>query len=267
MPGINRRRPAAILKVVIGGLLLLLLMSGCQAEDDSWERIRESGVLRVGVDPTFPPFALANEESVEGIDIDLARLLASELGVEAQFSYFGYDGLYDALTTGQVDVLISALVIVPERTKDIAYTESYYDAGQFLIIPAGASDIEGMDDLDGHTLAVELGAMGHVEALDRQRKLNSLTIQTYEGVSEALTAVMAGEADAVLVDSVSGRLFLREHAGGPPLVRLPQPVTSEPYAAAVRIEDQLLLAELNNALARITSVGELKTVIDRWLGP
>ena len=77
--------------------------------------------MRVGIDPTYPPFALADDAGLRGIDVDFAQALAEELGLEAQFTYFGYDGLYDALTTGQVDVLISALVILPEKTKHIAY--------------------------------------------------------------------------------------------------------------------------------------------------
>ncbi|MHC5804418.1 transporter substrate-binding domain-containing protein, partial [Streptococcus pyogenes] len=91
-------------------------------------------------------------------DVDLARELAKTLGLEVQFSYFGYDGLYDALTTGQVDALISALVIMPERTKDIAYSSAYFDAGQFLVV-SDMTGVNGMTDLSGHTLAVELGAL------------------------------------------------------------------------------------------------------------
>ena len=48
---------------------------------------------------------------LEGFDIDLASAIATDLGLTAEFVYFGYDGLYDALQTEQVDVLISALVI------------------------------------------------------------------------------------------------------------------------------------------------------------
>ncbi len=246
---------------VLGGLLLLL--AGCGSGEDTWARIEASGVLRVGVDPTFPPFALAEGADVRGIDVDLARALADEMGLEAQFTYFGYDGLYDALTTGQVDALISALVVVPDRTADVAYTGSYYDAGQFLIAPAG-SDLTGMADLDGRALAVELGALGHVEALEWQRRLPGLSVITYGSVDEALAAVAAGEAAAALVDSVSGRLYLRDHPT-PPLALLAEPVTSEPYAIAVRIGDRTLHRELSAALAALEANGELERIVARWL--
>lgn len=273
MPAIDRQhRPPARwrkwLLVVSIMTMSLLLLPACRADRESWARIQQSGVLRVGVDPTFPPFALDDKGTLTGIDIDLARALAAEMGLEAQFTYFGYDGLYDALSTEQVDVLLSALVVAPERTRDFAYSDPYYDAGQVLMIPADESAIATANDLNGQRLAVELGALGHVEALALQHAQPSLQVQTYGGVNEALDALAAGEADAALVDGVSGRLYLRERpAAARPLLRLPQPVTKEPYAAVVRIEDRTVLTEINGALQRLSAAGELDAILNRWLGP
>lgn len=261
MPGIRRTIPATAGLLLMAGLMLA---AGCRSDGDSWERIRESGVLRIGIDPTFPPFALADGDALEGIDADLGRALAAELGLEPQFTYFGYDGLYDALATNQVDVLLSALVLVPERTKDVAYATPYFDAGLVLVVPA-ESDVAAMNDLSGRTLAVELGALGHVEALEWQKHLDDLTIVTYESTAGTIGAVAGGEADAALVDSVSGRLFLRDQPADD-LTLLKEPVYSEPYSPAVRIEDRILLMEINEALARLADTGRLDEIINQHLG-
>lgn len=244
--------------------IMVVALVGCDGKGDSWERIAANGVLRVGLDPTYPPFEVADDDGVRGLDVDLARALAGDLGLEAEFVYFGYDGLYDALSTGQVDVLLSALVVMPERTRDFAYSEPYFNAGEVLIVPAGSGSIERMADLNGHTLAVELGARGHVEATAWEKRLPDLTVRSYPSPDEALTAVANGAADAALIDSVSGRLFV---AGEPRLQRAPTPVTVEPYAIVVRIEDEILLARLNQSLAHLAETGELDEIIARWLGP
>ncbi len=246
-------------------LCALLLLVGCQAEDDTWEAIAASGVLRVGIDPTFPPFATADGPDVQGLDVDLARALAEELGLEAQFTYFGYDGLYDALTTRQVDALVSALVIAPERGKEVAYSDSYFDAGQALLVPAGSA-VAGMADLDGGTLAVELGALGHVEAQAWQSRLPALAVAPYGSADEALDAVAAGQADAALVDSTGGRLYRRDHPESG-LRQLDPPVVAEPYAIAVRIGDRTLQQRLNEALAALRRSGRLEEMTTRWFGP
>ena len=245
-----------------------VLTAGCNQTGDSWERIQENGVLRVGIDPTFPPFAVDSEGVLEGIDVDLSRALAAEMDLEPQFSYFGYDGLYDALTTGQVDVLVSALVITPERTREIAYTTPYFDAGLVFVMPPDHAGFTSMNELDNHTLSVELGALAHVEALEQQRQFDSLTVQTHNSAADALIAVMTGEADIALVDHVSARFFLKEVAAGDSdLVMFPDPTNSEPYAIAIRIEDRILLTELNEALDRMRTSGRLNDIIDKHLGP
>lgn len=254
----------------VATLLCGLYLVSCQRIDDSWERVAASGVLRVGLDPTFPPFETADEQGLHGLDVDLAHALANDLGLTAEFTYFGYDGLYDTLTTGQVDVLLSALVVAPERTEDVAYSQSYFNAGEILIIPEGEQGVSGLDDLDGRAIAVELGALGHVEATAWAQRLPNLTIQTYESVTAALDAVASGGADAGLVDAVNGRLYLAGQtaaAGRQTLIRLPEPVTLEPYALAVRIDDQMLLEQLNQSLDRLAASGELEAIIERWLGP
>jgi polar amino acid transport system substrate-binding protein len=248
-------------------IFAVALLVGCGDKDDSWPRIEREGVLRVGLDPTFPPFEVTAESAdsgVAGLDVDLAHALAGELGLEAEFVYFGYDGLYDALATEQVDVLISALVIVPGRMRDFAYSEPYFNAGEILVIPAGSS-IEEMADLDGRRLAVELGAQGHVEATRWAKRLSDLTVLPHASADDALDAVSVGEADAALVDGVSGRLYLKERPASA-LLRGGAPVTVEPYAMVVRIEDETLLAKLDEALSSLTVAGELESLIERWLG-
>lgn len=244
-------------------ILTTLLLTGCQTADNSWERVQTAGVLRVGLDPTYPPFEVDDGSGVYGLDVDLAKAIADDLGLEVQFVYFGYDGLYDALATDQVDVLISALVIIPERTRDFSYSEPYFNAGEILIVPADNETITSMADLGGQTLAVELGSLGHVEATEWAKRVADLEILTFATAVEAMTAVQQGEAHAALTDAISGRLFLRDHDG---LKRLPQSVTVEPFALVVRSKDRQLLTMLNQSLATLQQSGQLDQIETEWLG-
>lgn len=243
---------------------LLLAAAGCGGQD-TWQQVQARGVLRVGLDPTYPPFELADGVPLQGLDVDLARALAADLGLTAEFVHYGYDGLYDALLTEQVDVLISALVVAPERTADFAYSDPYFNAGQLLIVPRESAGVAGMAELNGRSLAVELGAQGHVVATEWARRLPALTVIPHQTPDAALAAVAAGAADAALVDAISGRLYLKTHPDAA-LRRLPEPVTVEPYALVVRAADQRLLRQLNDSLARLQAGGELARITTRWLG-
>ncbi|NJN54430.1 MAG: amino acid ABC transporter substrate-binding protein [Anaerolineae bacterium] len=212
----------------------------------------------------IPPFEAADANGVYGLDVDLAHALAADLGLQPEFVLFGYDGLYDALATGQVDVLISALVIAPERAEDFATSEPYFNAGEILVVRPEETEIMEMADLgDGRTIAVELGALGHVEAIRWAKELPNLVVVPYPTADEAMTAVIQGEADAALVDAISGRLFISQN---PTLKRIAEPVTVEPFALVTRIGDRRLLEQLNNSLSRLEKNGQLDKISQQWLG-
>ncbi len=241
-------------------LLLLLLLTACRAESGTWQRIQQDGILRVGLDPTYPPFEIGDENGLHGIDVDLAESIAREMGLgDVEFVWIGYDGLYDGLLTGKVDLLISALIIVPSQMDDFAYSTPYFDAGERLIVPQ-QSPIISMDDLN--SVAVELGAQGHVEALAWQKTVPTLEIQPYNTAEEALTAVLEKNTDGVVMDGINGRLFLQSH---PDLRIRPAPVTMEPFAIVVRKDDQTLLKELNDVLEILGKNGRLDEILAKWL--
>lgn len=219
------------------------------------------GELRVGIDASYPPFGLDINGELSGLDVDLARAVAEEMGVPLRFVNMGYDGLYDSLRADQVDVLFSALRVDPLRTNDARYTVSYFDAGQVLVRPPD-SGIETLYDMDGKTLAVEFGTEGDLEARRWQRRLHVLNVMPFDVASEALAAVLAGEADAALVDAISARLWLREHEG---LAIAPEYVTHDPYAAAVQVGNARLWEAINAALVRLIEDGTVDRIIMRWL--
>ena len=272
-------------------LLLTASLVACASSDDVWDHVQETGVLRIGMDASFPPFeAITADGTLVGFDVDLARELGRRLGpalskpvlseaegaegVEVQFvANLPYDGLYDALAVGRVDVVISALVVNPARAADFAYSTSYFDAGQVLVVqerPDRSSEtcqvsiegvcpepIEGMASLSGCTLAVEFGSQGDLEARKWARRLPDLTVVPCQTAAEALATVAAGEADGALVDRVSAL------AAG--LVIVGEPVVEEPYAVAVQRESQHLLRAINGVLAEMEADGTLEMLTARWL--
>ena len=242
--------------------LTLACLAACSDEADAWERIQASGVLRVGMDPSFPPFESLEGETLQGIDVDLARRLAADLGLKAEFVYIAYDGLYDALLTKRVDVLISALVVQPERTEDFSYTQPYFDAGQILVLPAANAEVQSIEDLGGRRLSVELGAEGHVIANTWQNRLAGMDVLPLNSADEALAAVDDGAADAAIVDSVSGRLYLQN---APALTWRRNMVSSELYAIVTRASDRELLRRLDEALFEMKESGEMEALLSRWL--
>ncbi len=256
-------------------LLLVLCFScllACSSQPDTMAEIQQRGALYIGLDPSYPPFeALAPDGELYGLDVDLGRELAGRLfpgheadedSVEAHFVFIGYDGLYHALEVGEVDVLISALVLDPGRMDKVAYSSSYFDAGLVLIVrPELEDEIREMRDLIGRSVAVEYATEAEGEARRWSRRLGDVEMQPLLTAEDALNAVLSGAAQAALVDGISARLFLREH---PELILVPEPVGSEAYAVVVRAQDRALLRAVNGALEELSAEGELEAILARW---
>lgn len=269
-------RPSAHLKFALFTVLLALLaLAGCKrARDPSLARVQEAGVLRVGLDPSWPPFETVDPESGEvvGLDVDLARAIGRELGVEVSFVVSGWEGLYGALANGQFDAILSALPYDEWRTQEALYSLSYFNAGPVLVArraDALKPDVEAKDlarALAGYAVHVEFGAEGDVQARRLKTKGAEIEIVTHDTASAALDAVAGSSAaEAALADAISARLYLRESADHADLQIVGQPLYDELYVIAVHPDAASLHAAIDQALVTLRESGELDALLDRWL--
>jgi ABC-type amino acid transport substrate-binding protein len=250
-----------LLVVVAAGFATRAVLAG---RDPTWEHIRQTGVWRVGMDPSFPPF-----ESLDGVtgrpvglDVDLANAIASRWGVRAEIVGAGFDELLDAVAAYRVDSAISALPIVEHRTREVAFSAPYVEAGVLLVAPR-ENAIAKSEDLAGRRLAAEWGSAGDAQARALQREFGgNLTLVLRESPDLALQAVLDGEADAAAVDAVSLALF---DAGKDRLITIGEPLQSEPYVIVVPAHAPKLLAAINAALADLAADGTLAAIQARWL--
>ncbi len=226
--------------IILGAIVLLAIAA--RVAFVRWQRqsaladIQRRGTLRVGLDASFPPFeSLDADGAVVGLDADIARAIAVDLGVRAEFVNIGFDGLYDALTVGRVDVVISGLPVDPLRTRDVAYSIPYFNAGQVLITTR--ADVQSVADVAGKTIAVEWGSMAELAARKLKDTVPDVTISPQPDAETALNA------DLAVVDGV-----LRLNR---PQARTVAVLDDNWYAAAVSIENAALLAEINRTLTAI----------------
>lgn len=265
---------AAALVVAVGLWVLLWVLP--KAVDPTWERILETGVLRVCTDPSWPPFEFLNQESaqIEGFDVDLARLLAERLAtdsgsdpivaarpvVRVAVVSVGFDSLYDALVAGRCDAILSAIPYEAMRTEDVAYSMAYFNAGLALLTRADESDIEVLDDLAERVVGVEWGFVP--EGNSRQRDfLRNLSLRRYETAADALRALHAGEVDAAIVDRITALAYVRDCDG---LRFAGEPLYDVNYVIPVHPDSFRLLEEINRVLLEMREDGTLEGLQEKW---
>lgn len=276
-------------------LLLWLLWPGGDAplaqfwrRDTTWEGMGRRGTWRVGLDPSFPPFeALDAGDRPAGYDVDLARTLAADWGLEVEIVPIGFDSLIDALQAAKIDAVVSAYPYDERLTRDVGYSQPYFDAGLRLVVREG-SPIAGVADLAGKRVAVEWGSEGDMIGRQVQRNLEadglSLTLVPFETPDEAVAALVgrgtraAGDGsadaagapsadlmpdpvDALLVDGVTLRAA---QAGGAALAAVGPALTSNPYVIVTPRRATELLQQVNTGLETLRREGVLAELEDRW---
>ena len=249
-------------------LALGLLLVACSPRTGRLDRITASGMLRVAMDPSFPPFESVDaNDRIVGLDVDLARAIAERLSVEAHTVTTNYDALYDALTADRADVIISALYPDPARSEDFAFSAPYFDAGLVLVTVQGAT-ISSASDLAGKPVACVFGTAGHMQALRWQETLDPpptvVTADDPSTIMALLHNTAVGDAVVVIVDHVTARIAASED---PDLRIVMPPLSPEPYVIAVRREDRALLEAIDAALKALQADGTLEALDDRWLRP
>jgi polar amino acid transport system substrate-binding protein len=240
--------------------LLFIALPGCgHQREGTQDRIKRTGVLKVGTDATYPPFETVDPGTgqLAGFDIDLVRALAAKMGVKAEFIVVPFDGIIPGLKSGKYDLVISAMTITPERARQVRFTDPYTVAGQSVVVRADETGISGVADLVGRRVGCQLATTGELEA----RKIQGGRVTSFDAIGSAFRDLENRNLEAVIADTPTARIFIRDH----PTLRLAgDPLTREEFGMAVRPEDDAFAALLNRTLNALRSGGEMSAIETRW---
>ncbi|WP_407571226.1 ABC transporter substrate-binding protein [Deinococcus altitudinis] len=243
-------------------LSALLLVSSSFAA--SVADVKKKGALILGTDPTFQPFEFKGADgAVQGFDIDIARAVAKDLGVKLQIQAVGFGALMpQSVTSGRVDMAMSAITITPERAKVVGFSGPYYRSAQVFIVKAGnPKNMAWPAGVKGKVIGVQANTTGQFAAQD-SLKPKGAVLKVYDDFAAGLADVQSGRIDALLGDaptvtSLKARLPGQFEQAGKELV-------SENYGM-VFARGSDLAAAANKTLARLRASGEYQKLLDKWI--
>ncbi|MEZ4658253.1 MAG: transporter substrate-binding domain-containing protein [Caldilineaceae bacterium] len=240
--------------------------------DPSWRAMQQRGAWRVGMDPSFPPFELLDESGqMAGYDVDLAHAMAARWNLRLELVPIGFDSLLDALQTGQIDSVVSALPYDPRATQNVRYSPPYFDAGIRLAVrndsPLAGQVIAEADQfsalLANHRVAVEWGSAGDMVGRRLQRADTTLELIPFATPEEAVNALRTDDTvDALLIDNVT---LLTVQGQGAAIRAIGPALEANPYVIASPITAPILQREIADALRELEESGRLQELTAQWL--
>lgn len=244
-----------------------------------WQVLRQQGVLRVGIDPGVRPFSFYDRQGWAGLDAAVAREIAARLNLRLEPIPVGYDGLYDALTTQQADVIMSALVADPTKTAEFAYSRPYFDGGLRLVI-AGRANAQWLQpgtlvDLRGRCVAVARGSEADRLARWLERRTPRMTRRVVQDDRAALADIRIGSCEGALVE---WQVALEAGCSTNPPIPNPNnrmhdltrdyaclSLWPRTFVIATTRDNSRLLAEINAALDAMAADGTLDAITESQL--
>jgi His/Glu/Gln/Arg/opine family amino acid ABC transporter permease subunit len=253
-----------MLRLMLAGLLAAVLPADLVAQSpapgsSALERVRAKGRLKVGIDATYPPFGIAEGGDFSGFDVDIARAIARELGVEAELVNASFDGVFPALQNGSFDVVISAVTITPERSQTMLFSDPYIAAGQQIVVRSDSA-IAGIDQLAGRTVGVQINTTAQFAMEQRP----GVSIAKYNTIDLALLDLQNKRVDAVASDGPVLRYMISRTFQG--LKTAGPEYTAEQFGVVLARASDDLRRAVNAALWKIQDGGEYNKIYAKWFG-
>jgi polar amino acid transport system substrate-binding protein len=235
------------------------------AEESAIEQIMKRGVLRVGMS-TFVPWAMQDKNgNLVGFEIDVARRLAKDMGVEVEFIPTKWSGIIPALLTGKFDVVIGGMGIRPDRNLKVNFSIPYDYSGQAIM--AHKELAKGFDELsDFDKPEVSIAArIGTTAAAAAKKHMPKATLKLFDDESQAVQELLNGRVHAMVA---SAPLPAEKVVKNPDKLFLPVEgtFTKEPNGFAIRKSDVDTLNYFDNWIRFVESEGWLQERKKYWFG-
>ncbi|WP_199444559.1 glutamate ABC transporter substrate-binding protein [Umezawaea beigongshangensis] len=235
---------------------LALVAAGCGGNDENTlVGSAEDGKLTVGIRYDQPGMGQRRVDGkVVGFDVDVAKYVAKELGVQENGITWKESRSADRekfLENGEVDFVVASYSITDKRKEQVTFAGPYFETGQGLLVRFIESSIAGPEDLDGKRLCSVSGSTSAQKILDDFQQ--NVRLVEYGQYSDCVTALLAGNVDAVTTDQVILAGYVQEN---PELLKLVgDPFTTERYGVGLPKGDDEGRAKAAAAIQKMISTG------------
>jgi polar amino acid transport system substrate-binding protein len=239
-------------------LLTGLLPAATQAADESLSRIVAAGTLRIGVELTAPWTMKDASGELTGFEADMARRLASDMGVSPSFVPLAFGDLLPKLLAGEVDIVAAGMTITPERALQVAFSDPTNVSGVTAVWRKAERETGATE---GPVRIAVLARSSDAEAA--AHAWPEAEMKPYPTMQEALAALLAGETDG-MVASIP-RPELAAHLYDSELVLGEDgPLVTQADAFALRPDDMRLQRFVDNWIAAREADGYLAALRDYY---
>ena len=215
------------------------------------------GTIRMITEATFPPYEFRQGTDVVGIDVEICKAIAKELGKELAVEDVEFDSVLPSLIAGKAELAAAGITVTEDRKMMVDFSHPYVRTGiVFVFAKATPFDAEKAEEAKGKRIGVQNGTT----SADYVREKLGQEPEMFDSPASAFAAMKAGKVDVVIADIDPAKALVK----GQPDYDVSELLTVEEYAVAIKKGQPELLAAVNKVIDELDSTGKLDEIKDEW---
>lgn len=260
-----------VLRTLIFSFLCLLFIAstGCESANEpktALQKIQQRGYVIVGTAGDYRPMTFKEADGTYwGFDIDLAEMIAKDMGVKVSYVPTSWPTLTkDVLTEGYMDFAIGGITITEKRKQEMLMSDGYLHNGKTILCRASEAErFHSLDDVNQADVTVMVNPGGQNEVFARTHLTNVKAIKVHERNEEIPTLIAEGQADVMITEILEAPYYVQNDK------RLAAPLLSQPFTdgevgVLLSPDNQAVLDHINALIQRIKSDGSLKKLHEKY---
>ncbi|HGN1858728.1 ABC transporter permease subunit [Staphylococcus aureus] len=251
-----------VLGVLISSAMVYINPTAHAEQDQTWEKIKERGELRVGLSADYAPMEFEHtvngKTEYAGVDIDLAKKIAKDNNLKLKIVNMSFDSLLGALKTGKIDIIISGMTSTPERKKQVDFSDSYMMTKNIMLVKKDkVNEYKDIKDFNNKKVGAQKGTEQEKIA---QTEIENASITSLSRLPDVILALKSGKVEGAVVEKPVAEAYLKQNPKlGISNVKFNE--EEKDTVIAVPKDSPKLLSQINKTIKEVKDKG----LIDKYM--
>lgn len=251
-----------VLGLLISSAMVYINPTAHAEQDQTWEKIKERGELRVGLSADYAPMEFEHtvngKTEYAGVDIDLAKKMAKDNNLKLKIVNMSFDSLLGALKTGKIDIIISGMTSTPERKKQVDFSDSYMMTKNIMLVKKDkVNEYKDIKDFNNKKVGAQKGTEQEKIA---QTEIENASITSLSRLPDVILALKSGKVEGAVVEKPVAEAYLKQNPKlGISNVKFNE--EEKDTVIAVPKDSPKLLSQINKTIKEVKDKG----LIDKYM--
>ncbi len=251
-----------VLGLLISSAMVYINPTAHAEQDQTWEKIKERGELRVGLSADYAPMEFEHtvngKTEYAGVDIDLAKKIAKDNNLKLKIVNMSFDSLLGSLKTGKIDIIISGMTSTPERKKQVDFSDSYMMTKNIMLVKKDkVNEYKDIKDFNNKKVGAQKGTEQEKIA---QTEIENASITSLSRLPDVILALKSGKVEGAVVEKPVAEAYLKQNPKlGISNVKFNE--EEKDTVIAVPKDSPKLLSQINKTIKEVKDKG----LIDKYM--